>query len=200
MNKVLAIFDFDKTITKKDSLIDFLIYINGTKRFIYGIFKCSKNLLLYKLKLISNKQAKESVLTQFFKGLSINDIIAAGDIYAERRLPSILNSKALERINYHMMNKHKLVIVSASAKYWFQKWAYINGFTNIISTELENQNNTLTGKINGNNCYGPEKVTKLKEFINLKEFDYIYAYGDSHGDKELLELANESYLIFKLIK
>ena len=200
MSEKLAIFDFDNTITKRDTLLDFLIYIKGTGRFLYGILKCFKSLFLFKLKLISNQQSKESLLTHFFKGMALSGMITAGDIYSKKRLPEILNPEALEKINFHRERKHKLIIVSASPKYWFQKWAYSNGFSNIICTELENSNSTLTGRINGKNCYGNEKVKKLKMSLNLDEYDYIYAYGDNRGDKEMLELADESYLKFKLIK
>jgi len=49
----------------------------------------------------------------------------------------------------------------------------------------------VTGKFLSKNCYGIEKANKVKEAYNLSDYDYIYAYGDTRGDKELLELADE---------
>jgi phosphatidylglycerophosphatase C len=43
------------------------------------------------------------------------------------------------------------------------------------------------------NCYGEEKVRRIKTSYNLDEFDHIYAYGDSEGDKAMLDLAHERY-------
>ena len=200
MKNELAIFDFDNTITNRDTFIDFLIYFAGIKAFVWGIIKCSKDLILYKLKLLSNQKAKESLLTYFFGGLSLDKVKKIGDEYSEKRLPLILNPKAIKKIKYHQDKKDKLVIVSASPMYWFHSWAQLAGFQHIICTELEIIDNILTGQIKDNNCYGIEKVNKLRKILNLKEFDYIYAYGDSRGDMEILELANESYLKFKLIK
>lgn len=66
-------------------------------------------------------------------------------------------------------------------------------FSNFIATKLEQKDGKLTGKFNGNNCYGTEKVLRIKEKYNLKEFEKIYAYGDSKGDREMLALAHEGY-------
>ncbi|GAG97863.1 unnamed protein product, partial [marine sediment metagenome] len=43
------------------------------------------------------------------------------------------------------------------------------------------------------NCYGIEKVNRVQETYTLSQYEYIYAYGDSHGDKEMLSIANERY-------
>ncbi len=200
MNKQLVIFDFDKTITTKDSLIDFLIFFAGKRKFLQGIIFCFKDLIFYKLKIISNQRAKEILFTYFLKGLTLNEIITAGDIYAEKRLPNILNKKALEKISYHRRNNGRLVIVSASPKYWFEKWARSAGFSDIICTDLEFSSKLFTGKIMGKNCYGLEKVNKLMEIINLEEFDHIIAYGDSRGDKEIIKLADEGYFKYKRVR
>jgi phosphoserine phosphatase len=41
------------------------------------------------------------------------------------------------------------------------------------------------------NCYGEEKVRRIRASYNLDEFNHIYAYGDSEGDKAMLDLAHE---------
>ena len=43
------------------------------------------------------------------------------------------------------------------------------------------------------NCYGIEKVNRINEVINLKEYLNIYAYGDSNGDKQMLKIATHAY-------
>ena len=54
--------------------------------------------------------------------------------------------------------------------------------------------NFLTGKFQGKNCFGPEKVSRIKNKFDLKKVKKIYAYGDSTGDSEMLELADYKYL------
>ena len=55
------------------------------------------------------------------------------------------------------------------------------------------QDNIITGNFITKNCYGQEKVNRIKESYDLSKYDLIYAYGDSRGDKEMLELANNSF-------
>ncbi len=43
-----------------------------------------------------------------------------------------------------------------------------------------------------------EKANKVKEVHNLSNYDHIYVYDDSHGDKKFLALAHESF--YKLFR
>jgi hypothetical protein len=51
----LALFDFDGTLTDRDSLPDFIIHAVGWVRYVFGLFVLSPILALYLLKLIRNK-------------------------------------------------------------------------------------------------------------------------------------------------
>jgi len=199
-NNSLAIFDFDNTITTKDTLKEFILYYFGKRNYYKGMFICSRFILLYLFKIISNNLAKEKVLTYFFKDTKMEDIVNAGISFSNNYLPLIIDANALLKINSHKSNGDTLVIISASSRIWFYDWGIKNGFQIIISTELEIKNGKLTGKIKGNNCYGLEKVKRLIEIVDLNQFNYIYVYGDSKGDYDLLKIADEGYLKFKRIK
>ena len=58
---------------------------------------------------------------------------------------------------------------------------------------LEIDDKIITGKTFQRNCYGPEKVKRIREKYNLSNYKYIYAYGNSRGDYEMLSIANESH-------
>src|SRR5882724_3534751 len=66
-NQVLALFDFDGTITSKDTLLEFIVYVKGRPLFYIGMFLLMPFLILYKLKVIHGESAKEKVLSFFFK-------------------------------------------------------------------------------------------------------------------------------------
>lgn len=51
----------------------------------------------------------------------------------------------------------------------------------------------LTGRILGRNCHGAEKVSRIREAFNLSDYDDIYAYGDTKGDKPMLALAKHAF-------
>ncbi|MDI6786542.1 MAG: HAD-IB family hydrolase [bacterium] len=188
----LSLFDFDGTITKKDSFIDFIIYAVGLINFILGIFFLSPALLAFKLKIIPNWKAKELFLSYFFKGWNKLDFDIWVSRYSKEKLPNIIRQKALDRIQWHKMQGDKIVIVSASMESWLKEWCEKYDLE-LISTKLEIKNNKITGKILNKNCYGIEKVKRIREKYNLEDYDIIYAYGNSSGDKEMLGLANEKY-------
>ena len=106
-------------------------------------------------------------------------------------IKAIIREKAKRRIEWHRNNNDKIVIVSASSDLWIGNWCRENEL-DYITTKLEQSEGTLTGNLIGINCFGPEKVTRIKAKYDLNKYDKIFAYGDSRGDKEMLEMADES--------
>ena len=188
----LALFDFDGTITKDDSLLKFIRFVVGDGRFIFGLVVLSPILVAYKLKLIPNYKAKQKMLSWFFKGMSKEAFLKVANEYSLVHIDKILRPKAIEKINWHKNQGHKVVVVSASIEFWLRPWCEKNGLE-LIATKLEIKDDIVTGKLLSKNCYGVEKVNRIKEIYNLKDFEYIYSYGDSSGDKQMLELAHEKF-------
>jgi len=187
---ILAIFDFDKTITSKDSLIDFLYHAMGPLRFFMGALYLSPLLILHKSGFIRNDKTKEKVLSYFFKGLEKEKFQNLATVYSQKDLPAIVRSSALEKIRWHQAQGHKIVIVSASLDNYLLGWC--QGIkADLLATSLEFKDGRFTGKLATPNCYGPEKVRRLQERYDLKKFDHIYAYGDSPSDLVLKSIANE---------
>ena len=71
MKKKLYAFDFDGTITKRDTLIAFIRYAKGTSAFVLGFLLHAPLLVLMKLGLYPNWKAKQRVFAYFFKGLDL---------------------------------------------------------------------------------------------------------------------------------
>lgn len=188
----VAFFDFDGTITKKDSLIDFIIYAVGWKNFVKGMVILLPILILYKIKIISNHKAKQEMLSIFFKDMSKKEFVNLASSYSLNYIDKIVKVSALEKLDWHKQNNHKIVIVSASIDSWLRPWCEKNQYE-LIATKIEFKNNIVTGKLSTKNCYGQEKNNRIEQKYQLVQFDYVYAYGDSKGDKEMLKLANEAY-------
>lgn len=153
---------------------------------------------MYLLKLVPNHRSKEIVLSHFFNGWQSVRFKEIAEKYSETMLNKIIKKDALDKITWHQRQGHKIVVVSASMECWLQKWCTVNK-VELIATRLEIKENKLTGRFATKNCYGPEKVQRIKTYLNLDDFNFIYAYGDSRGDKEMLELADNAYLNFKKI-
>ena len=192
MSKKIAFFDFDGTITTDDSLLKFIRFVVGDRRFLLGLVVLSPMLVLYKLKLIPNYKAKQYMLSWFFKGMSEDAFFKVANEYSLVHIDKIVRQKAIEKINWHKNQGHKVVVVSASIECWLRPWCEKNNLE-LIATKLEIKDDIVTGKLLSKNCYGVEKVNRIKELYNLEKYDYIYAYGDSDGDKQMLSLAHEKF-------
>jgi len=190
--KTLAIFDFDGTITYKDSLKEFIVYSHGKTKFYKGLLTLSPILVAYKLGVISNHKAKETLISYFFKGWEFKDFKKVASDFSLYQLPKLVKKSALERIEWHKNQSHDVVIVSASMECWLKPWCQENKI-DLISTKLEIKNGKLTGKFLTKNCHGIEKVNRLLEKYDLNNYKFIYAYGDSKGDKEILKIANKKF-------
>jgi len=192
LTKNIAFFDFDGTITTVDTLLEFIKFSKGRFRFYAGFLYCSPYLLAYKLRLIANHAAKEKVLKFFFRGTSLQDFNACCNQFAATRLPRLIRPAALLQIESLQRQDFLVVIVSASPENWILDWALKAG-AELLATKLEVERGTLTGRLSGNNCYGIDKVRRIKSSYQLDLFEKVYAFGDTVGDKPMLSLATSAF-------
>lgn len=192
--KTVAAFDFDGTLTYFDSFLPFLFFSFGKAKTFSKLFFQLPVFFLYCIGKRSRKQVKENLLAAFLKGMAQNDVSDLGKKFAEGPLSCLIREKAFEKLKWHQDQGHISILISANFSFYLSHWASCAGFDHILATDAAiDKNHLLTGKIQGENCYGKEKVKRLKALI--KEPFTLYAYGDSPGDKDLLELAD--YPFFK---
>lgn len=188
----IAFFDFDGTITEKDSLLEIIKFRHGTFRFYTGMLVNSPLLVAMKAGVISNQKAKEIVLKWFFGKMTIDQFQQLADEFAATVIPSLIRPKAKSEIEKLKASGYEVVIVSASAENWLRSWCKAEGLS-LLGTILETKEGRITGNIQGNNCYGVEKVWRVKEKYDLTQYQNILCYGDTKGDKPLLGLATISF-------
>lgn len=192
MSRSLALFDFDGTVTRGDSFMRMIRYVVGWPRFLAGMVVLSPVLVAYKAKLIPNWRAKEIVLAHFFKTWRKEKFNDRCEKFARNVIPHMVRPAAIDKIKEHQEQGHKVVLVSASAENWLSCWADEMDI-DLIATRVELKEGRVTGKLDGRNCYGPEKEHRIREELDLTDYEHIYAYGDSKGDREMLALAKEAH-------
>lgn len=197
--KIIAVFDFDGTITKKDSMMALIRYAFGAKRLSRWVALNIPWLVLMKLGLMPSVTVKERLLSYFLCGMHYDCFERICDGFFKTIGREILRDDALECIRRHKANGDYTIIASASADVWVKPFADCLGIDRLISSRLEvSSDGKLTGKLIGENCKGREKVARLKEIFPERTDYVIEAYGDSSGDKELLQFADVShYKVFK---
>jgi HAD superfamily hydrolase (TIGR01490 family) len=192
-SRILALFDFDGTLTEKDTLTEFISFFcrKENRKYLKSVFHIPM-WLFNKLGVISNQRARRELIKIYFRGTSADLLCNIAEEFVAQKLPQLLNLKALEKLQWHREQGHEVVIVSATPSVWIRIWANELNIR-VIATELEVNEGVYSGKFATRNCNGTEKVKRIRAALRLSEYNYIYAYGDSGGDKQMLNLADESY-------
>lgn len=199
MKKIVA-FDFDGTLTTKDTLLVFIRYACGFRAFVVGFLRYSPLLVLMKLGLYPNYKVKQKVFSYFFKGMKLEDFDHLCQQFAQD-YQHLLRPQGIEAMNQAFSDGAEVLIVSASIDNWVKP--FFENLSNqstqnnrsilILGTQIEVNDGLLTGRFLTKNCYGQEKVNRIIALYPHREEYHLTAYGDSQGDKELLAFADESY-------
>ena len=187
MRQIVA-FDFDGTLTTKDTLIEFIRYACGTGAFVKGFLRYAHLLVLMKLGLYPNWKAKQKVFAYFFEGMKIEEFDGLCQRFAKDN-QHLLRPKGIEAIQQALAEGAEVLIVSASIDNWVK--AFFNTLC-VVGTQIEIKDGLLTGRFLTKNCYGQEKVNRILALYPNRSEYHLTAYGDSRGDKELLAFADES--------
>ena len=190
---VVSVFDFDGTLTQRDSLLPFLWRVAGPWAFIWNATVLFPVLFRYAVGTLENGPAKERVLGQFLAGKSVDEIRVVAESFAAETIPSLLDPKAVRRLRWHQEQGHMTVLVTASPELYARPWAEAEGFDQAIGTRLETKEGVFTGKFATPNCHGPEKTRRLEAEGPDMRGATIYAYGNSRGDRELLGMADHGF-------
>ena len=185
----LALFDFDGTLTTKDSLEEFIIFGVGKPTYYLKLLLFSPIYVLYRLKLLHNSKAKEMLLSLYFKGVSESSLRETALNFSTTGITPMLRENIYEKFRQHIENGDRVVVVSASMKCWLKPWTDKEG-VELLSTELEFKDGVFSGHFKTKNCYGIEKLNRVKELLNLDDYEEVYTYGDSSGDDYILAVAD----------
>src|ERR1700754_5031841 len=144
-NKVnsLVLFDFDGTITNKDSFLDFIFFSTPKIKVIIGLLYTALLVAAYKLKLMARDRAKENVFSFFFKNMAEKKILDLGEAYCNSRINKILRKDALEALAVQQQLDREICIVTASASYWIKPWCDKNNYQ-LLCTGYETKAGKLT--------------------------------------------------------
>ena len=192
--KKLYCFDFDGTLTYKDTMFLYLKFYN-TSKFRIQFIKHIPLFTLLKLNLLDAEKVKKSFISSILKGQSKAKIEKKTQEFFEQYYPEIFRENALDFIKNIDYSQTDCYIVSASLDIWVKPFAE-KFKMNLIATKAEFKNEVFTGNFVGKNCNGPEKVNRIKEEITGKKYDKTIAFGDTSGDQQMLDWANEGQFKF----
>jgi phosphatidylglycerophosphatase C len=187
----IVAFDFDGTLTVKDSFTGFLAWRAGSGRYVAGLIRLAPALLSYLIHR-DRGRLKASVTRRFLKGLTRDALDASARRYAESHARKMLRPDAVRAWKRWQAAGARLVIVTASPEPIVAPFARGLGCDLLLGTRLELDGmERVTGRFDGPNCRGEEKVRRLRAAFG-PDVRLEAAYGDSDGDTAMLALADEA--------
>ena len=181
----IAVFDFDGTITKRDTFLPFMLSY-GSEKIIRSAFRT----VFQRGKGNFRNTIKANVIREIFAGYPTERFFHDAVTYAGS-LQNKFREDTLDHIADHKARGHGLVMVTASLASYTRPIGSLLGFDHVIGVELEAKAEVLTGEIVGNNVRGTEKARLFKEWLGEEEAE-VWGYGNSRGDREMLALADHS--------
>ena len=177
----MNVYDFDKTIYSHDSTVDFFKFLS--KRQPLALIK---NLpwfigggVGYMLRLIPKTRMKEMFYRSFQNIENIDaEVTAFWDGHQKYIYQWYLNQQLPDDF-----------IISASPYFLLAEITRRIGIKNLLASNVDKH----SGKYSGENCWGKEKVARLKEVFPSPEIDNFYS--DSFSDQPLADLADKAYMI-----
>jgi phosphatidylglycerophosphatase C len=191
----IAAFDFDGTLTRRDTLVPFLARACGRQELLRALRRVAPLAVRARTGRLASElhhrdATKAALLRELFRGRSASWLAEQGERYATE-LPSRLRPEMVEQLEWHRSAGHELVLVSASLRAYLGPFGQAHGFDQVIAVDLEEgDSGHLTGELAAPNVRGPEKAVRLRAWLAGDQPEVLWAYGNSSGDADLLAMAD----------
>jgi phosphatidylglycerophosphatase C len=188
----VAAFDFDGTLTTGGSVLPFLVAVSDRRTVLDAIAALWPRLLHGALSGGSvADRTKEDLFERVLAGVSIDHLNSVSADFAPAHLARHLRDDVRSRFDWHRRRGDRVAIVSASPECYVREVGVRLGADVVIATRLEvASNGSLTGRYDGKNCRGEEKLRRLQGWIGEGGAPRLWAYGNSRGDLRMLSAAD----------
>jgi len=188
----VAAFDFDGTLTRRDTLLPFLVHVAGRLAVGRALAAQAGPLARALCGRGDRGAVKEQVLGPLLAGRPLAELEALAELFADDAVARRLRPAMVRRLRAHLAAGDPVVVVTASPELAVAPIARRLGPVAVLGTRLEvAEDGRLTGRLTGANLRGAEKVRRLTEWLGDGGSTLHWAYGDSPGDRELLAAAAE---------
>lgn len=194
----VAAFDFDGTLSRRDTLVPFLARAGGRGRFAQVCTRLGLAGARRSVDLRDRDELKVQLLRELFAGRSEDELRHLGERYARDLLSDQLRPEVLTRLEDHRRAGHEVLFVSASLVYYLEPLARALGVDAVIAVEPATSDGRLTGELTRPNVRAEQKALRLREWLGAPaegplEQVRVYGYGNSSGDHALLAMSDHAY-------
>ncbi len=193
----IALFDFDGTLTTRDSMLLFFRMVDPSGvGWLHFLWVLPRVVLRYG----ANREAvKKALIRAFLGGKSEVVLRELGERFVSKVLPRYLNAPVLEAMRRLRDEGARVFIVSAALDVWLAPFARQER-VGCLCTEPAYDDGVFRGAWRTANCRGPEKRERILSDVFQKENNErgtvrVIAYGNSKGDREMLAMADEAWWV-----
>lgn len=184
----IVAFDFDGTLTVRDSFNAFLAWRVPTGRFALGLARLAPALAAYAAKR-DRAALKAAAIKEFLAGRTPDEVGVEAASFADSVWDKFMRPDALATWDDWKSKGATMVIVTASPAVTVEPFARRLGAEVLLGTRLKlDAEGRIAGPLAGENCRAGEKVVRLKERFG-PDLRLAAAYGDTSGDTEMLAIA-----------
>lgn len=205
----VAAFDFDGTLTTRDTLVPFLVEARGRAALARLVVRAALPGAVAAIGasrgvgasgrvaatggVAARDRAKEALLERALGGLPEADACAAARRTALGVAARLWRPAVVEQLCGHLQDGHRVLVVSASFEAWVAPAVAALGVHEVLASrwEVDGRTGRLTGRLDGPNVRGPRKATLVQEHLGPGA-SLDHAYGNSTGDRELLAMATHA--------
>lgn len=187
-------FDFDGTLTRRDTLLPFLGKAVGSRSLLASIGRA-------KVAWITagkhgRNVAKGTLIRATLKGTREQHLEELGAAYADHLIACQFRDDTVARLLAHKEIGHRIIIVSASLSYYLDPVATHYGIElPICCRPVVDRHGVLTGELDSANVRGQVKADRLKDLLG-EEATLAYAYGNNDkADGAMLTLARNPVMV-----
>lgn len=186
----IVAFDFDGTLTVRDSFNAFLAWRVPKARFALGLVRLAPELAAYAVAR-DRGRLKAAAISEFLAGMTPDEVGAQAASFADSVWDRFMRPDALAKWDEWKAMGATMTVVTASPAVTVEPFARRLGADVLLGTRLKTDTaGRLMGPLSGENCRAGEKVVRLRERFG-PDVRLAAAYGDTSGDIEMLEIAEE---------
>jgi phosphatidylglycerophosphatase C len=193
---VVAAFDVDGTITRRDCVRPFLQRVGGVRSIVLAVGR--RPLASGRALVRRDRDAlKDVIVGGVLRGRRVSDVEAEGRSFASYVRTTLLRDDVVARLRWHQQQGHRTVMVSASLRPYLEPLAASLGMDAAICTDVLRIGDTYGAHLDGGNCRAAQKAVRLTAWLRANGLAdaEVWAYGDSRGDAEMLAMAHRGELV-----
>ncbi|MGB8860051.1 MAG: HAD-IB family hydrolase [Ilumatobacteraceae bacterium] len=194
--ETVAAFDVDGTLTVRDCVGPFLLRVGGWPGMSRAMLRRPGASLGAAVRR-DRDRLKELLVGGVLRGRKVATVEALGEKFAEQVEARWLRADTLERLRWHQRAGHRIVLVSASLGPYLRPLGRRLGVDDVLCAEPLRAGDEFADGLDGGNCRAEEKVRRLDAWLVSRRWEHatVWAYGDSAGDRQLLERADHPLLV-----